>query len=64
MAFTIQGQIKAAAAITSNFDVNGLILFKLCMKVAYWCPGKTCYMAFARGTGASAGVPEGPGGAS
>ena len=35
MAFAIKGQTKAAAAFKGNFGVDGPILFKLCMQVAY-----------------------------
>ena len=38
---------EAAAAFIGNFGVYGLILFKLCVQVAYCSPSKTCYMAFA-----------------
>ena len=47
MAFEIKGQSKAAAAFKDNFGVYGPILLKLCVQVAYWPPGTTCYMAFA-----------------
>ena len=47
MAFAIKGQTKAAVAFKGNFAIYGPILFKLCVQVAYWRPGTTCYMAFA-----------------
>ena len=46
MAFTIEGQTKAAVALKGKFGVYGLILLKLCMQVAYFSPRKTCSMAF------------------
>ena len=46
MALAIKGQTKAAAAFKGNFGVYGLILLKLCVQVAYWPQGTTCYMAF------------------
>ena len=46
MAFAIKGQTKAAVAFKGNFGVYGLILFKLCMQVAYWPGLMICYMAF------------------
>ena len=49
MAFAIKGQTKAAAAFKGNFDVYGLILFKLCVEEAYCSPGMPDYMAFAFG---------------
>ena len=47
VAYAIKGQTKAATAFKGNFGVYGPILFKLCVQVAYWRPGTTCYMAFA-----------------
>ena len=46
MAFTNKGQTKAAATFKGNFGVYGPILFKVCVKVAYFSPRKTCSMAF------------------
>ena len=46
MAFAIEGQTKAAAAFTGNFDVYGPTLFKLCMHEAYWPMSMICYVAF------------------
>ena len=42
----MEGQTKAAAAFTGNFDVYGPTLFKLCMHVAYWPMLMICYVAF------------------
>ena len=47
MAFAIQGQTKATAAVKGNFGIYGPIWFTLYVEVAYWRPGTTCYMAFA-----------------
>ena len=46
MAFAIKGQTKAAVAFKGKFGFYGLILFKLCMQVAYWPLLMICYMAF------------------
>ena len=46
MAFTNKGQTKAAATFRGNFGVNGPILFKVCIQIAYWPPLTICYMGF------------------
>ena len=46
MAFTIKGQTKAAMAFKGSFGLYRLILFKLCMQVAYWPLLVICYMTF------------------
>ena len=66
MAFAIKGQTKATAAFKDNFGVYGPILFKVCVKVAYFSPRKTCSMAFTmkgqtKASAGASGTPVSPG---